>query len=593
MQITRLEIENFRGIRNAVIDFMQHSVLIGDNNVGKTTILEAIDLLLGPDRLRRLPPINEYDFYKSNYYTAVNLDEEQSNNPRINLKLTLINLNDDQKARFFDYLEFYDTSTGKLYDSDFPEGIDEENITESMCITFIGFYDPEEDDFLGKTYYSRSLQDDDNPKEFSKKDKLLCGFLYLRNVRTGSRALSLEHGSLLDIILRLKELRPQLWEDTISKISEYTVASDPKHGVSGVLSSINDALKKYVPKEWGSEPQLKVSNLTREHLRKNITAFISTGSSDHIAPFFMQGTGTKNMLVLAMLSIIAEQKQNVIFAMEEPETAVPPYAQKRIVHEIKGLSAQTIFTSHSPYVIEEFDLEEVVLLNKDEDDKVVCHKISLPKGIKPKRYRQQFRTRFCEGLLSPRILIAEGSTETQSFPAACRRLYELDSNKYAPLEQLGISTIDADGETNIPSFVKLYNQMGKKTFVICDNQNEEHKKKIVDEVDQLFMHPEKGFENLVLKNTTEDALKRYLSQIELPEKYEKAYPEPDKDVIKLFAEYFKDNKADGAMADFLSQCTEDEIPSWIRKSAIELKELLNPLRAKDYEESGIEKHGTD
>jgi len=71
------------------------------------------------------------------------------------------------------------------------------------------------------------------------------------------------------------------------------------------------------------------------------------------------------MLVLAMLSQIAEDKQNVIFAMEEPETAIPPYAQKRIVHEVCKLSAQTIFTSHSPYVLEEFQNEETVVLRRE------------------------------------------------------------------------------------------------------------------------------------------------------------------------------------------------------------------------------------
>src|SRR5262249_22148151 len=148
-----------------------------------------------------------------------------------------------------------------------------------------------------------------------------------------SRALSLEHGSLLDIVLRLKEIRPQMWEDTISTLQAYDVASDPSLGISGVLDSIDKSLKKYVPREWGVRPHLKVSNLTREHLRKVITAFLATGQGDHAAPFYRQGTGTINMLVLAMLSQIAEDKQNVIFAMEEAETAIPPYAQKRIVHE--------------------------------------------------------------------------------------------------------------------------------------------------------------------------------------------------------------------------------------------------------------------
>src|SRR5690606_11573666 len=124
--------------------------------------------------------------------------------------------------------------------------------------------------------------------------------------------------------------------------------------ISGILESIEKAIKKFVPKEWGITPHLKVSNLTREHLRKIITAFIATGSGDHSAPFYRQGTGTINVLVLAMLSQIAEEKQNVIFAMEEPETAIPPYTQKRIVHEIKNLSSQSLFSSHSPYVLEEF-----------------------------------------------------------------------------------------------------------------------------------------------------------------------------------------------------------------------------------------------
>jgi putative ATP-dependent endonuclease of OLD family len=136
-----------------------------------------------------------------------------------------------------------------------------------------------------------------------------------------------------------------MWEDTISSISGYSVASDPELGISGVLESINAALKKYVPKSGASNPHLKVSNLTRENLRKVITAFIATGEGDHSAPFYRQGTGTINMLVLALLSLIAEGKQNVIFAMEEPETAIPPYAQKRIVHEVRKLASQTIFTS--------------------------------------------------------------------------------------------------------------------------------------------------------------------------------------------------------------------------------------------------------
>ncbi len=471
MRVARIKISNFRGVKTADILLPKHAVLIGDNNIGKTTILEALDLVLGPDRLNRQPPIDEHDFFRGEYAvksfitTADTLaaendqgtdapvpqvDSSPGDPPKIDIEVTVVDLTEEQRAKFGDYIEFWDTTVGALYTEANPAGIDPANITEAIRLTFHGWYDPEEDDFEGKTYYTRSLTEDDRPELFSKKDKQVCGFLYLRSLRTGSRALSLERGSLLDIILRLKEVRPQMWEDTLSTLSKIPVASDPALGISPILESINTALKKYVPKEWGIEPHLKVSNLTRENLRKVITAFIATGNGDHSAPFYRQGTGTINMLVLAMLSQIAEGKQNVIFAMEEPETAIPPYAQKRIVHEVRTLASQTIFTSHSPYVLEEFSIEETVVLGRHVNGTLGQNPIALPDSVKLKRYRQEFRTRFCEGLLARRILIAEGATESSAFPVVARRLAELNPNTYSSLEALGICTVDAGSQNSIP-----------------------------------------------------------------------------------------------------------------------------------------------
>jgi putative ATP-dependent endonuclease of OLD family len=38
-------------------------VLLGDNNTGKSTVFEAIELAIGPDRLSRSQPIDEHDFF--------------------------------------------------------------------------------------------------------------------------------------------------------------------------------------------------------------------------------------------------------------------------------------------------------------------------------------------------------------------------------------------------------------------------------------------------------------------------------------------------------------------------------------------------
>lgn len=601
MRACRIDIKNFRGIKRAMILLPKHGVLIGDNNTGKTTILEALDLVLGPDRLNRQPPIDEHDFFRGEYTVkpaaaqaegeaegdadvavaggaaqAANGEEVAAETPKIEIEVTVADLTEEQKGTFGDYIEFWDSSTDTFYNQPNPAGVDPVHITEALRITFHGWYDEEEDDFEGRTYFTRSLTEGDQPEQFSKRHKQVCGFLYLRSLRTGSRALSLERGSLLDIILRLKEVRPQMWEDTIGTLSAISVASDPDLGISPVLESINTALKRYVPKEWGVEPHLKVSNLTREHLRKVITAFIATGDGDHAAPFYRQGTGTINMLVLAMLSQIAEGKQNVIFAMEEPETAIPPYAQKRIIHEVRKLASQTLFTSHSPYVLEEFAIEETVVLGRDADGVLARKSITLPNNVKLKRYRQEFRTRFCEGLLARRVLIAEGKTEASAFPVACRQLAELKPDTYSSLEALGICTIDSGSDSDIPGMAQLYRELGKRTFALCDKQDDGSKALIEAQVELLLMHEENGFENLILKGTTEAAIKRFAKLIEWPQHLTQKYPIPETQAAAALAEYFAWSKGSWGVADFLAQCSEVEIPEWLRDACLKLKKVCTP-----------------
>ncbi|MBN8501911.1 MAG: ATP-dependent endonuclease, partial [Sphingomonadales bacterium] len=362
----------------------------------------------------------------------------------------------------------------------------------------------------------------------------------------------------------------------IGTLAAFDVASDPAIGISGVLESIDKSLKKYVPREWGVKPHLKVSNLTREHLRKVITAFIATGAGDHAAPFFRQGTGTINMLVLAMLSQIAEDKQNVIFAMEEAETAIPPYAQKRIVHELRKLSAQSLFTSHSPYVLEEFSLDETVILSRSDNGQLSQSKIELPESIKHKRYRQDFRTRFCEGLLSRRVLIAEGATEATSFPVVARRLAELNPETYASLEALGICVIDAGSETQIADLGALYKSLGKRTFAVCDKQADAAKAAIEAQVERLFMHDEKGVEDLILKNTTQAALGRFADQLDWPPHLLAKYPDPKAQAAAALGAYFSWSKGNWGIAEFLAQCSEAEIPQWLRDACVTLKALCDP-----------------
>jgi putative ATP-dependent endonuclease of the OLD family len=76
-------------------------VLVGDNNTGKSTVLEAIDLVLGPERLARRPVIDEHDFHAGVYR-----DSDGKPVP-INVTLIVTDLSDEQERHFRDHLQWW------------------------------------------------------------------------------------------------------------------------------------------------------------------------------------------------------------------------------------------------------------------------------------------------------------------------------------------------------------------------------------------------------------------------------------------------------------------------------------------------------
>ena len=517
MDIAHLKIKNFRGIKDGELSFDGHTVLVGDNNAGKSTILEAIDLVLGPERLVRRPVIDEHDFFAGEY-----LDDDK--NPiKIQIEVVIIHLSDEQERHFKDHLMFWDRMAHKLIDSPPPEQTNKEFVLTALPVGFEGFYDPEEDDFDGKTFFlSPAPTDNEEFPAFRTRDKRECGFLILRTLRTGSRALSLERGSLLDIILKLQEKRIHMWEDVLTQLKDVSVAENPELGISDTLHQVQESLRFLVPNEWGDNPHIKVSDLTRDHLRRTLTVFMDTGISTsggqpYSAPFQHQGTGTINTLVLSLLSMIANLKGNVIFAMEEPEIALPPHTQKRVIESIKNLSAQSIFTSHSPYILEEFSPKNLLVLQRN-DGEVTGHPCTLPPNVKPKTYKEEMRRRFCEALLSNRVLIAEGRTEIDAWATAAKKLNEFEPEKYKTLSNLGVSILNAETDSQIAPLGVFLIDIGKEVFAVFDKQDNTSRDKIEATGITAFESPEKGFENLILKQANEESLRRfsvYLSQEDL------------------------------------------------------------------------------
>jgi putative ATP-dependent endonuclease of OLD family len=582
VRIARLNIKNFRGIREGELLIPSHAVLVGDNNIGKSSLLEAVDLVLGPERLARRPVIDEHDFYAGQYMSADGVPRS------INVEVVVADLTDEQAQHFRNHIEWWDDKKQELLEGPPPEGTDAPNVKPALRVAFSGSYDIDEDDFVGSTFFCSPLKEDGTFDTFKTSDKRLCGFLYLRTLRTGSRALSLEKGSLLDIILRLQEEKNfKIWEEVLDQLRVLPVAEQPELGMSEILASVQNAIKGFMPVDSVTTPHLRVSDLTRDTLRRTLTVFMATGSKtenglEYSAPFQHQGTGTINTLVLALLSLIADLRQNVIFAMEEPEIAIPPHTQKRIIHGVRSKSAQALFTSHSPYVLEEFPPEQILVLTRT-DGVLSAVAASYPPSIKPKQYKAEVRQRSCEALLSRRVLITEGRTEYDAYPAAARRLHELHPEEFSSLEALGIAVIDAQTDSQVALLGQYYKSLGKIVFAVFDKQAAAQKAAIELAVKYPFEAAEKGFENILLNGAPEAAVRRFATGLvaagEWPTHLLHLTPTaltPYADLKTNMGTFFKWAKGHGTAADFLTTCTRDEMPKFIVDTLLAIQSIVVP-----------------
>ncbi len=84
------------------------------------------------------------------------------------------------------------------------------------------------------------------------------------------------------------------------------------------------------------------------------------------------GAGLRNLFVIALYkALLSRLGREVLFILEEPEAHMDPHAQRRIFAELRRLVtgkqlAQVLISTHSPYLADQANLEDIVLVRRDE-----------------------------------------------------------------------------------------------------------------------------------------------------------------------------------------------------------------------------------
>jgi putative ATP-dependent endonuclease of OLD family len=567
VKVAKLAISNFRGIKSAELHFDGHALFVGPNNVGKSTICEALDLVLGPDRINRFPPVEEFDFYNAQYLAPPAVEGELPQPIKIRIEVVLVDLDSELENRCGSNIEFWNSSERRILSEGEVEAANPPEIVTCLRLETIAQYDLEEDEFEAQTFFSHSPHADEGQlTKVPKEIKRLFGFLYLRALRTGSRALSLERGSLLDILLRIKGVRTGLWEKAITRLRSLNIEDDAKE-LAPVLEAIERRLTRYVPSHAGGRAtKLHVSQLTREHLRKTMAFFLAMSQGQEHVPFTLAGTGTLNTLVLALLSFIADLKPStVIFAMEEPEIALPPHTQRRIADYLLKDTTQAFITSHSPFVIERFEPAQTLLLSRDANGVIGIVRVSDATGLKDNDYKRFARRGLTECMLGRGAIVVEGVTEFHALPVAARRMEEADGS-LQPLDIAGVAFFDVEGGGSISKFGTYFKALGLKIFSFYDSvKKPEEKAKIAAAFDVDGQHKHQGFEALVAEEVALERQWTFLTELrESGENGNVLIPAnrpADDDLKKLTKSALASGKGAGWAARLFESCAFDELPA--------------------------------
>lgn len=512
-----MQIKKFRGISEGRVDFNGNALLVAGNSVGKSTICEALDLVLGPERMFRRPVIDEYDFFGANYQPA------GDNAPQIEIEVVLVDLGATAQLRFSNHLRKWSEADRDFADQE-PNAVDAADQNPwCLPLLFVGRFDPNEDDFEGNTFFAHPTPviDDlsaesaalgEGRRIFGRDDKRYCGYLYLRTNRTGIRALSFQRGSLLDTIVRLEDQATgELWERARAALADLDLRDASK--LDSVLEEVRQRVGRFMTLD-GDGVGLHPSDLTRESIRETLRVFVTASPGRHAVPFSRLSTGSLNLLVFALLTYIAELKgdESVIFAMEEPEIALPPHAQRRLVDFVTSRMGQAIVTSHSPYVIERFDSASILMLKRTDDGVLTSNQFDVAGLMKPKKVREE-RRQFAEAILGRGVLVVEGGTEASVIPVVADIMDADQTVCYTHLDVAGVSIYDAKSDGQVPGLAPVFKALGKRCYGLHDTPNSPFPATAATDAssfDKYLQIPYKSIEKLLIAEMPERPKRAFL-----------------------------------------------------------------------------------
>ena len=313
-------------------------------------------------------------------------------------------------------------------------------------------------------------------------------------------------------------------EEQLSNINEFLVEK------SGVLSHVQENLHQVASVVNCAEEDVSVSPVARRlrDLSRGMDIVLATRGAPQF-PLARHGMGTRSLASVLMFKAYMtwRQKQgktaalHPFVAVEEPETHLHPQAQRALFAILADLPGQTIISTHSPYVCSQSRIDNFVHFYKEGHESVVT-RFAMPGSpdITPdERHAIDRRVLNTRGdlLFSRCVVLFEGETEEQAYPEFARRYWGKHPN------ELGISFIGVGGSGGYLPFLRLATRFRIPWVIISDGdadavQRVESARKTAgatatgDAARCVILPNGKSFEEYITNADTVEVLQRMLAE---------------------------------------------------------------------------------
>jgi len=467
--IRKVRVRNFRSLRQIEVRLSKLTVLIGENNAGKTSFLDAIFAAIG-NGVRHL---SEEDIYLKADETKPPRDREVV----VDLLIRPI----DEKGADLDafpkgsaWLELWGNGVSQDdNDNDFVAM----RMSMSWDVIKGGYYPQRR--FLKEWRKSiDEMMDAEIAQQVSQisLDQISPLSLYYLDARRDAAEDMKAKGSIWNRLISdhgLADTDIADIEEKLTAINEILVSK------SGALSHIQEHLQRISDIVDCDRDNISVNAVARRlrDLSKGVDVALSTKDAPQFS-LSRQGMGTRSLTSVLLFRAYmtwrqkeqAKEALHPFVAIEEPETHLHPQAQRSLFSHLLQIPGQRIISTHSPSICSQVDINSFVHFFKTKDATAVSHfyqenETPLDGESLRKINRQVMSTRG-DLLFSRCVILFEGETEEQALPEFAHSYWKRHPN------DVGVSFVSVGGSGGYLPFLRLVTNFHIPWVIFSDGEDD-------------------------------------------------------------------------------------------------------------------------